>query len=106
MVIKIGGSRKRTRHKFKKHIRRKGKISLSKYFQTFENGDFVSIKAEPAIQTGSYYVRFHGRKGKIVGKRGRHYLVQVMDGSVAKKLILHPVHLSKIQVTKAAAASK
>ncbi|MBW3021882.1 hypothetical protein KY328_03110 [Candidatus Woesearchaeota archaeon] len=35
MVKRIGGARRKTRSKMKKPVRRKGKISITKYFQEF-----------------------------------------------------------------------
>ena len=67
MVVKIGGFRKKTRHKLKKTLRQKGKISLSKYFQEFSDGDVVCLQVEPAVKGGMYFPRFHGRKGIVSG---------------------------------------
>src|SRR3989338_1698572 len=98
MVKKIGGFRKRTRHKLKKHLREKGKLSLSRYFQEFSVGDIVCLKAEPNVIKGMYFPRYHGKKGKVIGQRGNSYIVSLKDGQIEKKLIVHPVHLSKINI--------
>jgi len=37
--------------------------------------------------------RFSGRIGKVVGKRGRAYIVEVKDGGKIKKIIATPIHL-------------
>ncbi len=89
----IGGSRRKTRHKLSKSVRTRGKISLSKYFQEFKEGDKVFLKAEPAIQKGMYYPRFHGKSGEIVKKRGNCYEIKIKDGRKSKIIISHPVHL-------------
>jgi large subunit ribosomal protein L21e len=99
MVIKIGGFRKKTRHKLKKAPRQKSKISLRKYFQEFSKGDVVTLKAEPAVQGGMYFPRFHGRKGTVVGQRGSNYIISFKDHDKVKTLIVHPVHLEKIMVS-------
>ena len=93
---RIGGFRRKTRHKMAKNVRSKGKISLSKYFQEFKDGDRVCLVAEPAVQKGMYYPRFYGKAGTIVGKRGRCYEVQIKDGSLSKLLIVHPVHMNRL----------
>jgi len=95
MVQRTGGSRRKTRSKFKKSIRRKGKISLSKYFQTFNENDIVRLNAEPAYQKGMYFPRFHNKAGIIRGKKGKCYEVMIKDGNKEKMLIVHPVHLKK-----------
>ncbi|MBI2147676.1 50S ribosomal protein L21e [Candidatus Woesearchaeota archaeon] len=89
----VGGFRCNTRHKLGKGIREKGKVSLTRYFQSFSTGDKVKLQAEPAIQNGMYHPRFHSRPGEVIGKRGRCYEVRLKDGSVVKTLIVHPIHL-------------
>ncbi|MFH1209791.1 MAG: 50S ribosomal protein L21e [archaeon] len=96
MTQRIGGFRRKTRNKLKKNIRRKGKISLSNYFQKLEIGDRVLFKAEPAIQDGMYYPRYHGKTGIVKEKIGECYKVEIKDGKKDKEFIVHPVHLRKV----------
>lgn len=93
---RIGGARRKTRHIMKKEPRSRGKLSLSKYFQKLSQGDKVCLKAEPAIQKGMYFRRFHGKAGIINGKRGNCYSVIIKDHNKEKELIVHPVHLKKL----------
>jgi len=96
MVRRVGGPRRKTRRKFAKGIRQKGKMSLKNYFQVLKTGDSVCFKCEPSYQKGLYFRRFHGRTGKIVSKRGTCYEIRYMDGKKLKTLIVHPVHLKKL----------
>jgi ribosomal protein L21E len=96
MVKRIGGFRRKTRHKLSKNVRRKGKISITKFFQKFKAGDKVILNAEPAYQKGMYYPRFHGRSATINKKLGTCYEVSVKDNNKSKNLIVHPVHLKKL----------
>lgn len=93
MVQRVGGTRRKTRHKFKKPIRKKGKISLTQYFKELKIGQKVILKAEPAYQKSLYHGRFHGKVGKVLSKKGNCYYVQINDKGKLKKLIIHPVHL-------------
>ena len=93
---RIGGSRRKTRSKFKKDKRHKGKISLAKYVQTFKIGDSVALNAEPAIQKAIYFPRFNGIIGVIKAKRGKCYEVVIKDHDKEKLIITHPVHLKKL----------
>ena len=93
MTKRIGGFRRKTRHKLQKSPRTKGKISIRRYLQQFKIGDRVNLVAEPAIQTGMYFPRYHGRTALVIGKQGDCYKVQIEDGSLQKTLIVHPVHL-------------
>lgn len=95
MVKRTGGNRRKTRSKFKKGVREKGKISLTRYFQLFKVNEKVILKAEPAIQKGMYFRRFHGKTGIIKSRRGKCYEVMIKDGKKEKTLIIHPVHLKK-----------
>ena len=95
MVKRIGGLRRKTRYKFSKEKRRRGKISITKYFQTFKAGERVYLSVEPAVQKGMYHPRFMGKTGIIKSKRGRCYEVMINDIGKEKKLIVHPVHMIK-----------
>ncbi len=96
MVKKIGSFRRKTRHKLGKTVRKKGKISLSKYFQVFKTGQRVQLMAEPAVQKGMYRPRFYGKTGVVKAKQGKCYQVAIKDKNKEKLLIVHPTHLKKI----------
>lgn len=96
MVTRIGGFRRKSRSKLRKNIREKGKFSLTKYFQEFKIGDRVVLKANPSIQKGMYYPRFHGRAGIVMGKRGECYEVKIKDINKEKLIIIHPIHLKRL----------
>jgi large subunit ribosomal protein L21e len=96
MSKRKGGSRAGTRKIFRKHPREKGKISLTKFFMPFKVGDRAMLHVEPAIQKGLYHFRFHARTGNVIGKRGDCYEIQIQDGGKTKILIVHPVHLKKV----------
>ena len=96
MVTRIGTKQRKTRHKFKRSIREKGKISLSQYFQKFEQGDKVHLKINSSVQKGRFFPRFHGLTGTITGsKKGSCYEIQITDGGKQKTLYIHPIHLKK-----------
>jgi len=92
---RVGGFRRKTRRKLTKSVRQKGKVSLTKFFQRLKDGDKVYLVAEPSIQGGMYFPRFHGKSGVIDGMQGKNYFVKIKDGNKLKKLIVHPVHLKK-----------
>lgn len=95
MVIRIGGKRRKTRYVFRKEPRNKGKVSLTKYFQTFKDGEKVHLKAEPAIHKGMYFRRFNAKSGVINGKQGRCYFVKIEDGGKEKRILVHPIHITR-----------
>ncbi len=97
MSKRVGGSRHRTRRTFKKDMRQRGKISISRYFDVFKPGDRVCLNAETAIQGGLYHERYHGRMGTVKAKRGFCYEVAVPDGGTTKTMCLHPAHLKRLK---------
>ncbi len=97
MVTRIGSFRRKTRAMMTKRPRTKGKISMTRYFQKFDVGDMVQLNIEPAVQKGTYDTRFFGKMGKVVSKKGRCYIIEIMDRSKKKSIIAHPVHLLKVK---------
>jgi large subunit ribosomal protein L21e len=80
----------------KKKVRQKGKLSLSKYFQEFDEGQRVAIIREHS-ENPTFPKRIQGITGVIIGKRGKAYLVQIKERNKEKVHILQPVHLKKIE---------
>ena len=96
MTVRKHGFRRRTRGKFSKHFRSRGKLSIRNFFASFSEGDAVVLKAEPAIHNGMYHPRFHGRTGKVLGMQGKCYRVLLNDRTKLKMFIVHPVHLKRL----------
>jgi large subunit ribosomal protein L21e len=92
------GARRRTRA-FKVHVRDKGKINIRQYLTEFAEGETVSIAINPRFQAIPH-AKFQGRTGKIVGKQGRAYYLQVRDGTKTKKILVSPEHLKAVEVAK------
>ncbi len=95
MSQRHGGFRSKTRHKLQKSYKDKGKLSITRFFQKFEEGESVILKADPAYHKGMYYPRFHGKTGVISGMKGECYLIAIKDSNKEKELIVHPVHLRR-----------
>ena len=93
---RVGGLRRKSRHKLKKNVRTKGKISLRRFLQKFVEEDKIYLVAEPAVQKGMYHPRFHGKAGIIKGKQGSNYYVEIKDGNKSKTILIHPIHLKKM----------
>ena len=93
---RIGGLRRKSRHKFTKSKKNKGKISLTRYLQKFDIGQKVILRVEPAIQKGMYASRFISKTGIVKGTQGRCYKIEIDDLGKNKTLIVHPIHLKKL----------
>lgn len=96
MGKRIGGSRRKMRYLLTKDERKRGKISIRTYLQTFVPGERVLLKTEPAYQKGQYHKRFHGKEGTVLSQRGFCYLVSVQDHDKTKQVFVHPVHLRRV----------
>ncbi len=96
MVTRVGGARRKTRQIFSKDYKQRGKISQRSFLQTLNEGDKVALLAEPAVQRGMYFRRFHGKIGTVSKKLGSCYEVTIRDFDKTKRLIVHPVHLRKL----------
>ena len=81
----------------RKKIRTRGKIQLSGYFQNLKKGDPVAVIKEVSVNS-SFPKRLQGRTGRVVERRGRAYLVKIMDQNKEKTFIIEPIHLKKISI--------
>jgi len=70
--------------------------AITKFLQEFKRGQSVMISLEPSSQLGMPHSRYAGRVGKIKDKRGKSYIVEIIDGNKVKKLISRPEHLKVI----------
>ena len=93
---RLGGIRRNTRSKYKKHYRSRGKIKISSLLQTFKTGDRVGLGFESAYFKGIYHPRFYGKVGAVQGKKGSCYEVAIKDIGKEKTLIVHPIHLRRL----------
>ncbi len=80
----------------KKHLREKGKVKFSKYFQELKAGDKVAIIRELSVKS-EFPTRFQGRTGTVESKRGSVYVIKMNDHNREKTLLIHPIHLKKIE---------
>jgi len=83
----------------RKNIRQRGKISLSKYFKKFKEGDFVAIKREISLGA-NFPKRLQGRTGIVGGKKGRTYIVKLKDQNLNREYLIEAIHLNKINQLK------
>ncbi|HLC53527.1 MAG TPA: 50S ribosomal protein L21e [Candidatus Nanoarchaeia archaeon] len=79
-----------------KNPRRRGKFSLTRYFQKLKPGDMVAVVRELSLPL-SYSTSLQGRTGKVLEKRGATYYVEIKDLNKPKRYLIHPIHLRRIQ---------
>jgi ribosomal protein L21E len=80
----------------KKPVRTRGKLSLSKYFQKFKEGDFVAISREKSIPV-NFNKRLQGNTGVVKSKKGKTYVIKIKEVKKEKEILVEPIHLKKIK---------
>ena len=80
----------------KKKIREKGKLSFTRYFQEFKEGERVSVVRELSA-TCNFPKRLQGKTGVVESQRGKAYFVKINDQNKEKKFLIEPIHLKKIK---------
>ena len=97
MVKRSKGIRSKSRSILRKKPRNRGLPPITKTMQEFEIGESVSVDIEPSIHRGMPHPRFQGQTGKIEGKQGNAYLVDIIVGKKHKTLIVNPEHLGRVK---------
>jgi large subunit ribosomal protein L21e len=92
-MSKSHGFRKKTREKLSKSVRARGISPVSRAIQDFKEGDTVHIQLDPSRHKGMPDPKFHGKTAKVVGTRGRAFVLEVRDGKAIKNVIVLPEHL-------------
>ena len=88
------GKRGKTRSKFRKYD---PKVSVNDIMQSFEMGEKVQIVIDSSYHSGLPHKSFHGLTGTISGTRGEAYIIDVLQGNQALKVVTTPVHIKKLK---------
>ncbi len=87
------GKRGKTRYKLSK---RDTKVSVSDIMKTFEVGDNVQVVIDASHHHGFPHKSFHGISGKVVGKRGEAYEIDLKIGKQMNSIVTTAVHMKKL----------
>ena len=82
--------------KASRKLKRERRITVSDHVREFSLGQKVSVDPQPYYKSALPHMRYRGRVGVVIEKRGSCYVVRVKDGGKYKDLICHPVHLRGI----------
>jgi large subunit ribosomal protein L21e len=93
MVKSSKGFRSRTRGTLTKEVRERGMPPITRFLRTFEIGSRVVVRLEASDPHGQPHPRYQGRTCTVIGKVGRAYRIEFLDGGKRKELIANPVHL-------------
>ena len=95
MVKSSKGFRSRTRGTLTKEARERGLPPVTRFLQTFDVGDRVVVRLEASDPHGMPHPRYQGRVCVVLGRVGRAYRIEFLDGHKRKELIANPVHLRR-----------
>jgi large subunit ribosomal protein L21e len=87
------GEKRCTRYKLQKTVRERGISPVSRAIQEFGEGQMVHINIDPSVQRGMPNAKFQGSTGKVVGQRGRSYVLKVRYGNAIKEVFCFAEHL-------------
>jgi large subunit ribosomal protein L21e len=76
-----------------RNLTAKKRLPPSKFLKEFKEGQSVLIDVNPMFGKSEPHLRFNHRTGKVVGKRGKSFVVVIKDGNKEKELYLPVVHL-------------
>jgi large subunit ribosomal protein L21e len=93
MVKSSKGFHSRTRGTLTKEVRERGMPPVTKFLQTFETGSRVIVRLEASDTRGMPHPRYQGRVAVVVGRVGRAFRIEFLDGNKKKQLIANAVHL-------------
>jgi large subunit ribosomal protein L21e len=93
MVKSSKGFHSRTRGTLTKEVRERGMPPVTAFLQTFETGARVIVRLEASDTRGMPHPRYQGRVATVVGRVGRAFRIEFLDGNKRKQLIANAVHL-------------
>ncbi len=93
MVKSSKGFHSRTRGTLTKEVRERGMPPVTQFLRTFETGARVIVRLEASDPRGMPHPRYQGRVGVVVGRVGRAFRIEFLDGNKRKQLIANAVHL-------------
>ncbi|MFB6304880.1 MAG: 50S ribosomal protein L21e [Haloferacaceae archaeon] len=87
------GPLKGTRGKLSNDPRDRGTSPPQRAIQDYDEGQKVHLALDPSTPDGRFHPRFNGHTGTVVGKQGRAFKVEIVDGGKPKTLIVKAAHL-------------
>jgi large subunit ribosomal protein L21e len=69
---------------------------MSKMFHEYRDNDNVTIVRDSSVHT-TLPIRISGKTGKIIGKKGKFYIVALKDFNKTKHFIINAVNLKPVK---------
>ncbi len=92
-MSKSRGFRRGTRAILSKKPRERGLQPIGRLLHEYQDGDKVVIKIDSSVHDGMPHPRYHGKVGIVEGKRGRAYVIKLVEGGKMRTIIARPEHI-------------
>jgi large subunit ribosomal protein L21e len=87
------GFRRGARSILRKKPRNRGLQPIGRLLKEYECGDKVVIMIDPSVHKGMPHPRYHGKVSVVEEKRGRAYVVKLVERGKVRTIIARPEHL-------------
>ena len=87
------GFRRSSRSILRKKPRERGLQPIGRVLHDYKMGDKVVIKIDSSTHKGMPHPRYQGKIGVIEEKRGRAYVVKMVEGGKIRTIISRPEHI-------------
>jgi len=78
-----------------RRARERGRSPVTRALEQYEVGEKANIVIDSSFHKGQPHVRFHGKTGEVIGRRGDAYLLSIREKGKEKTAIVRPEHLRK-----------
>lgn len=90
---KSKGFRRGYRALLRKKPRNRGLQPIGSLLHKYKTGEKVVIKIDSSTHKGMPHPRYHGKVGIIEEKRGRAYIIKLIEGGKVRRIISRPEHI-------------
>jgi large subunit ribosomal protein L21e len=85
----------KTRNTLSVSPRNKGLPQVTSSLRRFSVGEKASVRLDGRVQHGMPHPRYQGKTGTVVGRQGRAFVVEIVEGKKTKTLLVGPEHLQR-----------
>ncbi|MGC8630902.1 MAG: 50S ribosomal protein L21e [Thermoprotei archaeon] len=91
--MKAKGYRKKGRNLLSKTSEKGGFPPIKRWLATYDKGQKIAIDIWPGVYEGMPHLRYQGRVGQVIEKRGRCYVIGIPLDKRTAKIMVSPVHI-------------
>lgn len=96
MAARSRGLRSKSRNILTKKPRERGLPPVTHTLRDFPSGTKVAVKINASVHQGMPHIRFQGRTGTVLQRRGEAFVVEIRQGNKRKQVLARPEHLRAV----------